>query len=139
MNNRLSAPIKDYADSDKEKGPAVLVEGWLSDPMLAAAKAQPKVSQQMRTFLTQNAAGILSTPFMSPPNIPTPSLSDFTMPTFVVVGDHDDPEIVERSRTMSREIPGATLTVIQDAGHMVNLERPREFNRALAAFLRSLK
>jgi len=39
------------------------------------------------------------------------------------------PEIVERAHLVSREIPGV----------MVNLERPREFNRALANFLRGLK
>ncbi len=123
----------------KAQGPAALIEGWFNDPMLAVAQAQPKVAKQLRRFLSQNAAGILSTAFMRPPNIPTPSLSDFKMPALVMVGDHDDPEIVERSRTMSREIPGARLAVIPDAGHMVNLERPREFNRALADFLRSLK
>ena len=97
------------------------------------------VAQQMRRFLSHNAAGILGSSFMRPPDIPPPTLSDFKMPTLVIVGDRDDPEIVERSRTMSRAIPHGTLTVISDAGHMVNLERPREFNRALAGFLGRLK
>jgi 3-oxoadipate enol-lactonase len=122
-----------------EKGSAALVEDWMSDPMLAAVRAQPAVSQRVRQFLTQNAAGILSTTFMRPPDIATPKLSDFKMPTLVMVGSRDDAEIVERSRATSREIPGAKLAVIRDAGHMVNLEKPREFNRVLAEFLSRLK
>jgi 3-oxoadipate enol-lactonase len=59
-------------------------------------------------------------------------------PTLIVVGDQDDPEIVERSRTMSAAMPNSQRTIIMGAGHIVNLEKPREFNQALAAFLRSL-
>jgi pimeloyl-ACP methyl ester carboxylesterase len=46
---------------------------------------------------------------------------------------------MQRAHLISREIPGAKEVVIKDADHMVNLEKPREFNRALASFLRGLK
>jgi pimeloyl-ACP methyl ester carboxylesterase len=36
---------------------------------------------------------------------------------------------------MANEIPGAVLTVIDDAGHLVNIEKPAEFNAAVLAFL----
>lgn len=76
---------------------------------------------------------------MRPPDIPVPKLADLKMPTLIMVGERDDPEIVVRARTMSREIPGAKgVVIVKGAGHMVNLEKPREFNRALATFLRSV-
>jgi pimeloyl-ACP methyl ester carboxylesterase len=43
---------------------------------------------------------------------------------------------VADSEFMHREIPGSQLHVIENAGHVVNLERPEEFNRALSHFLR---
>jgi pimeloyl-ACP methyl ester carboxylesterase len=138
-SKELIARTSAIVAAGKEKGSTALVEGWLNDPMLAAAKARPAIARQMRSFLNQNAAGLFGTSFMRPPNIPTPKLSDFKMPTLVMVGDRDDPEIVERSSAMSREIPDAALTVIRGAGHMVNLEKPQEFNQALAAFLRRVK
>jgi pimeloyl-ACP methyl ester carboxylesterase len=40
---------------------------------------------------------------------------------------------------MARRIPGARLAIIDDAGHLSNLERPDEFNRVLDGFLRSAR
>jgi len=119
----------------QQKGQSAVVDGWLNDPMLAAAKAKPRIAKQLKTFLTQNARGFLSTPLMRPPNIDTPNLRNLKVPTLVVVGNRDDPEIVERSRTMTREIPGARQAVINGAGHIVNLEKPQEFDRILAQFI----
>ena len=102
-------------------------------------RTQPQIAQQMRMFLSQNAVGILGSSLMGPPDIQLPKLSDLKMPTLVMVGDRDDPEIVERSRTMTQEIPSAKEFIVKGADHMVNLEKPQEFNRALADFLRSLK
>ena len=76
---------------------------------------------------------------MRPPNIPLPKLSDFKIPTLVIVGDHDDPEIVQRAHLIVREIPSAKEIVIKNADHMVSIEKPREFNRALDLFLRAPK
>ncbi|HSR06180.1 MAG TPA: alpha/beta fold hydrolase [Bryobacteraceae bacterium] len=135
MNQRTSAIMVNV----KEKGPASVVEGWLHDPMLATARTQPRVAQQMRMFVSQNMAGLLGLPFMRPPDIALPKLSNFKMPTLVMVGDHDDPEIVQRAHLITREIPAAQEVVIKNADHMVNLEKPREFNQALDLFLRGLK
>ncbi len=127
------------AAAAREKGAAAMVEGWLNDPMLVLARTQPRIEGEMRMFLEQNTPGILALPFVRSPNIPVPKLSDFKVPTLVMVGDRDVPEIVQRAHLISREIPGAKEVVIKDADHMVNLEKPREFNRALASFLRGLK
>lgn len=127
------------AAAAREKGASSLVEGWLNDPMLVVARTQPRVERQMRMFLEHNTPGILALPFVRSPNIPVPKFSDFKVPTLVMVGDRDVPEIVQRAHLISREIPDAKEVVIKDADHMVNLEKPREFNQALASFLRGLK
>ena len=92
----------------------------------------------MRRSIDQNVPGILGAPFLRPADIPLPKLSGFHVPTLVMVGDRDDPEIVQRAHLISREVPGAKEIVIRNADHMVNLEKPREFNRALDGFLRRL-
>jgi pimeloyl-ACP methyl ester carboxylesterase len=135
----MAQRTKAIATAGRQDGPASIVEGWLNDPMLAVARTQPRFARQMRVFLSENAAGLLGLPFMRSPNIPLPKLTDLRMPVLVIAGDRDDPEIVERSRMLSREIPGARSVIIKDADHMVNLEKPREFNRALDGFLRGLK
>lgn len=127
------------AAAGREHGPERLADAWLADPMLTVARTRPRIAAQVRTYLIQNAGGILRLTLMRPPNIPQPSLSGIQSPTLVMVGALDDPEIVERARLMAREIPGAVLRIVGNADHMANLENPREFNRLVDSLLRSLR
>jgi len=61
-------------------------------------------------------------------------LSDISQPTLIVAGAQDD-RFLDASRYLQRLIPNARLEIISGAGHMVNLEKPNEFNRTLLDFL----
>ena len=61
-------------------------------------------------------------------------LADIGQPTMVIAGAQDA-RFIDASRQLAKTIPNAELEVISGAGHMVNLERPDEFNRVLLAFL----
>lgn len=62
-------------------------------------------------------------------------LEDIRVPTHVIVGDHDKLTPPEIARGIAARVPGARLTVIENAGHLVNIERPEAFNEAALAFL----
>lgn len=62
-------------------------------------------------------------------------LDEITAPTHVVVGEADQLTTPEMARDIAAAIPGAELTVIPEAGHLVNIERPAEFDRAVIDFL----
>jgi pimeloyl-ACP methyl ester carboxylesterase len=57
------------------------------------------------------------------------------VPTLVLVGDQDRITPVELSTELAELVPGARLHVISGAGHLTNLEKPVEFNRAVDHFL----
>ena len=62
-------------------------------------------------------------------------LEKLAVPTLVITGDEDrvyPPELAER---MARRIPGAKLVVLEDCGHLSNLEQPERFNEVLLEFL----
>lgn len=65
-------------------------------------------------------------------------LPRIAVPTLVVVGRDDEFTPVSDARLMHERIPGATLVVVEGAGHLPNLERPTEFNAALGSFLASV-
>lgn len=67
-----------------------------------------------------------------------PLLPRIAVPTLVVVGEEDEITPPEESARMAREIPGAQLVVIPEAGHLASAERPEAFNVALRDFLRNL-
>ncbi|WP_128377604.1 alpha/beta fold hydrolase [Streptomyces cavernae] len=58
------------------------------------------------------------------------------VPALVVVGADDEYTPVADAREMHAALPDSVLHVIEGAAHMPNLERPDEFNAALADFLR---
>ena len=64
-------------------------------------------------------------------------LSEITAPTLVIVGDADRVTPPLLSEDIAARIPGARLVRIPAAGHIANLERPHEFNRAVLDFLAS--
>ena len=63
-----------------------------------------------------------------------PALAGLRIPALVVVGARDRGSL-EPSRKLAEALPDARLVVVPDAGHVVNLQAPKEFNAALLEFL----
>ena len=58
------------------------------------------------------------------------------VPTLVLCGSEDKVTPPALSQQLVRLIPGAEFELIEGAGHIVNLEKPLEFNQSLDRFLR---
>jgi pimeloyl-ACP methyl ester carboxylesterase len=69
---------------------------------------------------------------MAERNDSTPLLPTIKVPVALIFGDQDTITTAEEGKNMAAAIPDARLTVIQGAGHLCNMERPREFNEAVA-------
>ena len=68
----------------------------------------------------------------------TSLLPEIVVPTLILVGSEDAITPPADAGLMHREIPGSRLEVIAGAGHVLNLEKPEEFNAAVASFLDAL-
>ena len=70
---------------------------------------------------------------------PQPSAADrleeLGVPTLVVVGTDDVPDIRAMAEHLASRIRGARLARIEGAGHLPSLEQPDELNRLLLDFL----
>ena len=64
-------------------------------------------------------------------------LAEVSVPTLVVVGEHDLPDFQRIADTLAAGIPQAKKVTIADAGHMSNMEQPRAFNALLLEFLQA--
>ena len=65
----------------------------------------------------------------------TDVLPTIRVPTQLIWGALDIRSPLTVAREFQRRIPGATLTVIPDCGHLSNLESPRSFNAVVRGFL----
>jgi len=62
-------------------------------------------------------------------------LAEIACPTLVISGALDDPAFLDTGAFIAREVSGARRLVIPGAGHMVNMEQPVAFNRAVHSFV----
>ncbi len=65
-------------------------------------------------------------------------LAQISCPTLIIVGAEDTLSPVAEAEFTRNGIAGAKLAVIEQAGHLANLEQPQEFNKALMEFLSSI-
>lgn len=66
-------------------------------------------------------------------------LPKITVPTLIIVGRQDEFTPVAKAEEMQQKLQNSQLVVIEDAGHMPNLEHPDEFNSIVLNFLKSME
>ncbi len=62
-----------------------------------------------------------------------PRLGEIKTPTLVICGDEDHGAPPENSRQMHAMIAGSRFAVVEQAGHISNIEKPAVFNGAVAS------
>ena len=62
-------------------------------------------------------------------------LGEISVPTLVLAGELDVPDIHQLADRLEREIPGARRATIEGAAHVPSMERPDEFDRLVLGFL----
>jgi 3-oxoadipate enol-lactonase len=127
-----------YEAGDLDRAADLNVRLWVDGPGRGPDAVPSEVRELVRTM--QREAFELPEPDPLPESVwPEPPvegrLAELAMPTLVVVGDEDVPDMLEIADRLAKEIPGARKVVVRDAAHMLPLERPQDFNRVLLDFI----
>lgn len=103
--------------------------------------ARPEVVTEARRILRTASAKALAAALQAMADRPDsfPLLPKIAVPVLIVVGEADQLTPPDSARRMHAAIPGSTLVVIPDAGHLSNLEQPQLFNTAVLGFLRGVR
>ena len=113
--------------------PKVLAPGTFNEQPEVAAR----VREMMLSMQPQGTAAALRG--MAAREDHTKLLPQINVPALIIVGSEDAITSPGVSEAMQREIRGSRLEIIEGAGHVSNLERPAEFNRAVKEFLDGLE
>jgi pimeloyl-ACP methyl ester carboxylesterase len=126
-----------YAARDESVEAAA--ELWLQDPYMAPACEDPQIEPVIRRIVMDNATSVLRPFYLERPLDPPADqrLGEIQAATLVIVGDRDVPDILQIVDKLAAEVPGARKEVIAGAGHIVNMEKPAEFDALLLDFLRA--
>ena len=127
-------------DISANAGMEALADAWLPQMVHPDRHADPAFMQPLRDMVVratpeQHARQIRA--LLHRPDA-APLLGTITVPTLIVVGRHDEWSPVEQHERIAGSIPGARLAVIEDAGHMVTLERPEAVSALLGDWLTNL-
>jgi pimeloyl-ACP methyl ester carboxylesterase len=124
-----------------ERGATAIAEAMLPKMMSPKTYAQqPKLVDVVRKIMesasVEGIVGALKGMQTRPDSTPTLALID--KPTLVLHGADDQLIPLKEAQGMQAAIKNSRMEVLPDAGHLLNLEQPELFNRAVARFMNSL-
>ena len=64
------------------------------------------------------------------------AFEQFNFPTHFIAGEHDKLASPSEMRGVASRVPNACFAIVEDAGHLINLEQPEQFNRLIRQFIR---
>ena len=110
---------------------------WIDGPDRTADEVDPAVRELMRGLITtmierEREPGVAAS-LLDP--LAVERLDEINVPTLVIVGDGDLPNIMQQADLLERSIAGARKVVIPNVAHVPNLERPEQINQLVLDFL----
>jgi pimeloyl-ACP methyl ester carboxylesterase len=113
---------------------------WLDGPQREPEQVDPGVrrraAEMNRIPVANGTWGIADMQPARPLDPPAARrLGEIQVPTLVVAGALDDPEILRAAEVMATGISGARKKIIPGGAHLPSMEQPAEFNQAVLDFL----
>ena len=114
----------------------IWVDGSFRRPEQVEARLRQRAAEMNRITLeneTWARADVKPLRPLVPPAIQR--LGQVHIPTLVVAGALDHPEILRAADLLQNRIQGAQKVILPDSAHVPNMEKPVEFNQAVLNFL----
>jgi len=108
---------------------AATTDKYLTAPASNAAR------RRMSDILLANPQDLTHPELELPVKAALPRLGEIHVPTLLLVGDADIPDVHAHAGAIEAGIPNARRVVISDVGHLMYLEKPAEFARIVIDFL----
>ncbi len=124
---------------DKTRAVELSLQLWTDGPQRTPDQVDVKTREKIRamtTYLFDLPDDEIIAQSLEPPAVGR--LAEIHVPTLLIVGDADVPDILDIGDLIVANVPGAKRAIIPDAAHHLNVEKPVEFNRIVLEFLSTL-
>jgi pimeloyl-ACP methyl ester carboxylesterase len=109
---------------------------WTDGPGQRTDRVDPELRRQMIEWNLENYRAEQPAEQAQSPDVPAVQLLNrLTMPTLFIWGTLDEQPVGVAGAKLTADVAGARSHVFEGVAHMVNLERPEEFNRLVGDFL----
>ena len=137
---KVSAPMqKAFGEGDLSLGIEYFQRGWTDGPHRESSEVDSTIRNKVRAMAVNSVehwnphSRVVE---QVPPAVDR--LGEIKAPTLAVVGDLDMPDILDIVDSIEKTVPGAKKAVVPGVAHMVNMEKPEEFNTIVLNFLGGL-
>ncbi|MGA7915391.1 MAG: alpha/beta hydrolase [Candidatus Acidiferrales bacterium] len=127
--------IKNYVPYEK-KDVAGLVANWANDKYLLA-EDHTDAKKVLLQILTASPQDLTHDDMARPTRPAVGRLGEIRVPTLILVGDQDIPDVHAHAGVIENGIPNSRRFVVEDAGHLMYLEKSYEFSHLVIAFLQA--
>lgn len=150
VSSNLSAGVPAYeamfersTEAGRQSGAAAAASVWGNDPYQGPQReeSRPKVLRIIEDNIARFRYfdGYEPVAQLSSSDVPrSERLAEIKVPTLVIAGAHDNIDARNNYQRWANGIPGAKMVVFPDAGHLVNIDMPQEFNQTVLEFLGKL-
>ncbi len=136
---RLEALWPDMERLEKARDWEPLVEletqVWTDGPGQPADRVDPELRRRMKAWNMENYTAGQPADKVQQPEPVADRLADIKLPVLAIWGTFDESSVAECGERLAAAVPGAQKHAFEGVAHMVNLERPAEFNRLVGDFL----
>jgi 3-oxoadipate enol-lactonase len=117
--------------------PDVQIPYWSEIDRWLVAAQNTSARKRVADLLTANPHNLEPNVSLerSPQPAALPRLGDVAVPTLIIVGEHDIPDVHAHAGALQAGIRNAQRLVLAGSGHLPQLEVPGAFNRAVRDFL----
>jgi pimeloyl-ACP methyl ester carboxylesterase len=130
-----------FEQGDLERVVELQMRVWFDGPFRQPDQVDARIRQHAvdmnriaaanRTYFTTDMQPL------DPPAVPAiKRLHELQIPVLIVAGALDHPELIRAAGWMEKEISNAQKVILPDSAHLLNMEKPAEFNQVVLDFLK---
>ena len=134
---RQSGDLEHAAELQAE----IWVDGFKRSSDQVNTQVYELVRQMSLDALNKQKETIRQTGFLMEEPLQPPAigrLEQISIPTLTIAGDMDDDTVMEIADLLATRIPGAQKAIMHGAAHLLNMEKPEEFNQVVLEFLEKI-
>lgn len=137
-SDKVKAKRYKVIEEIKEKGSSNFNEGFIKNVFHEdSITNKPELVEELRTVVYSNSQHIIAQGLtaIAERSETCSFLDKIDVPTLIICGRQDIITPLEESKFMNKNIKDSVLHVINNAGHVSNLEEPAKFNKLIRDFL----
>jgi 3-oxoadipate enol-lactonase len=129
-------PLDRFRELARRGELATLRREWTAHPLMRLHTRAPQARALLAEMIARyRGTDLLAAVEKADADRAPLGLAELRQPTLIICGAEDVPARVQAARRLTRLLPAAELALVENAGHLPNLDNPQRYNELCRSFL----